>query len=143
MGHMIGNLEPEETVMDDSVMYPGGMLGQLAVALEKMGWDQGDNVAVEIAGTSVYEIDGAGTKWAPVKGTRKYNKDAFIVIKNLDRNPTVPSLPNPDLIAHHHKPEVATIEVANQKIAIQQDEEAIRAAIKKSDDEKGYDTYSK
>ena len=140
---MIGNLEPEEHVMDDSVMYPGGMLGQLAIALEKMGWDQGDNVSVEIAGTSVYEIDGAGTKWAPVKGTRKYNKDAFIVIKNLDRNPTVPSLPNPDLIAHHHKPEVATIEVANQKIAIQQDEEAIRAAIKKSDDEKGYDTYSK
>ena len=98
---MIGNLEPEEHVMDDSVMYPGGMLGQLAIALEKMGWDPGDNVAVEIAGTSVYEIDGAGTKWAPLKGTRKYNKDAFIVIKNLDRNPTVPSQPNPDLKAHH------------------------------------------
>ena len=94
---MIGNLEPEEHVMDDSVMYPGGMLGQLAIALEKMGWDQDDNVAVEIAGTSVYEIDGAGTKWAPVKGTRKYNKDAFIIIKNLDRNPTVSSVPNPDL----------------------------------------------
>ena len=143
---MIGNLEPEEHVMENptaSVIYPGGMLGQLAIALEKMGWDQGDNVAVEIAGTSVYEIDGAGTKWAPVKGTRKYNKDAFIVIKNLDRNPTVPSVPNPDLVAHHHKAEVATIEVADQKIAIQQDEEAIRAAIKKSDDEKGYDTYSK
>ena len=140
---MIGNLEPEEHVMDGSVMYPGNMLGQLAIALEKMGWDGSDNVAVEIAGTSVYEIDGAGTKWAPVKGTRKYNKDAFIIIKNLDRNPTVPSVPNPDLVAHHHKPEVATIEVADQKIAIQQDEEAIRAAIKKSDDEKGYDTYSK
>ena len=88
---MHGSLDPEEKVMDDSVMYPGGMLGQLAIALEKMGWDAGDNIAVEIAGTSVYEIDGAGTKWAPVKGTRKYNKDAFIVIKNLDRNPTVPS----------------------------------------------------
>ena len=112
---MIGNLEPEERVMENptaSVIYPGGMLGQFALALEKMGWEEGDNIAVEIAGTSVYEIDGAGTKWAPVKGTRKYNKDAFIVIKNLDRNPTVPSLPNPDLIAHHHKPEVATIEVA-------------------------------
>ena len=140
---MNGNLEPEEHVMNDSVMYPGGMLGQLAIALEKMGWDQDDNVAVEIAGTSVYEIDGAGTKWAPVKSTRKYNKDAFIVIKNLDRNPTVSSVPNPDLKGHHLKPEVATIEVADQKIAIQQDEEAIRAAIKKSDDEKGYDTYSK
>ena len=98
---MHGSLDPEEKVMDDSVMYPGGMLGQLAIALEKMGWDAGDNIAVEIAGTSVYEIDGAGTKWAPVKGTRKYNKDAFIVIKNLDRNPTVPSQPNSDLKQHH------------------------------------------
>ena len=98
---MIGNLEPEEHVMDDSVIYPGEMLGQLAIALESLGWDYGDKVAVEIAGTSVYEIDGAGTKWAPVKGTRKYNKDAFIVIKNLDRNPTVPSQSNPDLKQHH------------------------------------------
>ena len=98
---MIGNLEPEENVMDDSVMYPGGMLGQLAIALEKMGWESGDDVVVEIAGTSVYGIDGAGTKWAPVKGTRKYNKDAFIIIKNRDRNPTISSQPNPDLKAHH------------------------------------------
>jgi len=126
MGHMIGNLEPEEHVMDDSVMYPGGMLGQLAIALEKMGWDQGDNVAVEIAGTSVYEIDGAGTKWAPVKGTRKYNKDAFIIIKNLDRNPTVPSVPNPELKGHHLK-----------------SEKELAAELKRSDDAKGYDTYSK
>ena len=90
---MLGNLEPEEHVMDDSVRYPGGMLGQLAIALEKMGWESGDDVVVEIAGTSVYEIDGAGTKLAPVKGTRKYNKDAFIVIKNRDRNLTVSSQP--------------------------------------------------
>ena len=46
---MIGNLEPEEHVMDDSVIYPGGMLGQLSIALEKMGWESGDNIAVEIA----------------------------------------------------------------------------------------------
>ena len=126
---MIGNLEPEERVMENptaSVIYPGGMLGQLAIALEKMGWDQGDNVAVEIAGTSVYEIDGAGTKWAPVKGTRKYNKDAFIVIKNLDRNPTVPSVPNPELKGHHLK-----------------SEKELAAELKRSDDAKGYDTYSK
>ena len=123
---MIGNLEPEEHVMDDSVIYPGGMLGQLAIALEKMGWEQGDNVAVEIAGTSVYEIEGAGTKWAPVKGTRKYNKDAFIIIKNLDRNPTVPSVPNPELKGHHLK-----------------SEKELAAELKRSDDAKGYDTYSK
>jgi hypothetical protein len=90
---MHGSLDPEENVMEESVRYPGKMLGQLAIALEKMGWDSEDDVAVEIAGTSVYEIDGAGTKWAPVKGTRKYNKDAFIIIKNRDRNLTVSSQP--------------------------------------------------
>ena len=79
---MNGNLEPEETVYDCSVQDQGKWMGELAIALEKMGWDRGDNIAVEVGGTSVYEIDGAGTKWAPLKGTRKYNKDAFIVIKN-------------------------------------------------------------
>jgi hypothetical protein len=69
--------------------------------IKTLGWDPNDNLAIEIGGTSVYEIEGAGTKWAPLKGTRKYNKDAFIVIKNLDRNPTVPSLPNPELKQHH------------------------------------------
>ena len=74
---------------------------ELAIALDNLGWQEGNNIAVEIGGTSVYEIEGAGTKWAPVKGTRKYNKDAFIVIKNLDRNPTVPSQPNPELKQAH------------------------------------------
>ena len=87
--------------MSESVHYPGSVLGQLAIALETMNWDPTDNVVVEIAGTSTYEIEGAGTKWAPKKGTRKYNKDAFIVIKNLDRNPTVPSQANPELKQHH------------------------------------------
>ena len=98
---MNGNLEPEERVYDCAVQAQGRWLGQLAIMLEELGWDRGDNIAVEVGGTSVYEIDGAGTKWAPLKGTRKYNKDAFIVIKNLDRNPTVPSQPNPDLKQHH------------------------------------------
>ena len=74
---------------------------ELAVAVENLGWEEGDDIAVEIGGTSVYEIDGAGTKWAPVKGTRKYNKDAFIVNKNQDSKPTVPSQPNPELKQHH------------------------------------------
>ena len=50
-----------------------------------------DDIHIEIGGTSVYAIDGAGTKWAPLKGTRKYNKDAFIVIKNRSRDEVVPS----------------------------------------------------
>ena len=108
---MIGRLDPEEDVMDDSLIAKRkalavcnqGVSEKLLEAIANLGWDCYDNVAVEIGGTSVYEIDGAGTKWAPVKGTVKYNKDAFIVIKNLDRNPTVPSQPNPELKAHHAK----------------------------------------
>ena len=67
----------------------------LIQAIQDLGWDvRNDDIHVEIGGTSVYEIDGAGTKWAPVKGTRKYNKDAFIVIKNRSREPFAPSKPN-------------------------------------------------
>ena len=61
--------------------------------MQTLGWDPMDDIHIEIGGTSVYEINGAGTKWAPVKGTRKYNKDAFIVIKNRSRDPYVPSQP--------------------------------------------------
>jgi len=64
----------------------------LTQVVADLGWDVvKDDLHVEIGGTSVYEIDGDGTKWAPVKGTRKYNKDAFIVIKNRSRDPFVPS----------------------------------------------------
>ena len=74
----------------------------LVEAVAALGWDvRNDDIHVEIGGTSVYGIDGAGTKWAPVKGTRKYNKDAFIVIKNRSRDPIVPSQPNPELKQHH------------------------------------------
>ena len=105
---MIGKLDVDEDVMDDSLIAKRkatavmkSVHDRLSDAIANLGWDCYDNVAVEIGGTSVYEIEGAGTKWAPVKGTRKYNKDAFIVIKNLDRNPTVSSQPNPELKQAH------------------------------------------
>ena len=67
----------------------------LVEAVAALGWDvRNDDIHVEIGGTSVYGIDGAGTKWAPTLGTRKYNKDAFIVIKNRSRTPFEPSQPN-------------------------------------------------
>ena len=126
---MLGNLEPEERVMDDSVIYPGGMLGQLAIALEKLGWEYGDDVDVEIGGTSVSGIDVGevyNKKWQSPIGTRKYNKDAFIIIKNQDRRDLSKSVPNPDLKGHHNKTE-----------------KELAAELKKSDDAKMYDTYSK
>ena len=64
----------------------------LVEAVAALGWDVvNDDIHVEIGGTSVYGINGAGTKWAPTLGTRKYNKDAFIVIKNRSRTPFEPS----------------------------------------------------
>ena len=74
---MLGRLDPDE--------YEDTLVNQIARAINKLGWEPGDNITVEIGGSSVYMIDGAGTKWAPKKGTVKYNKDAFIVIKNQDR----------------------------------------------------------
>ena len=81
----------------------------LVDAIAVLGWDvTADDIHVEIGGTSVYEIDGAGTKWAPVKGTVKYNKDAFIVIKNRSRNPTVPSInDDPERLSHHSQVEAS------------------------------------
>ena len=105
---MNGNLEPEEHVMDDSVRYPGKMLGELAIALEKLGWEYGDEVDVEIGGTQVSGIDVGeeyNKKWQSPIGTRKYNKDAFIIIKNQSRRDLTKSVPNPDLKAHHASPQ--------------------------------------
>ena len=93
---MIGKLDPDERILDEP-----SIAEQISNIMEKLGWECEDDIHVEIGGTSVYMIDGAGTKWAPVKGTRKYNKDAFIVIKNRTRSPFEPSQPNPDLKAHH------------------------------------------
>ena len=67
------------------------MIDSIAQAFEALGWSTTDDIRLEIAGSSTYEIDGAGTKWAPVKGTTKYNKDAFLVIKNHSRTPFEPS----------------------------------------------------
>ena len=83
---MLGKLDPEERVLSEP-----SIAQQISSLMDAMGWDCHDDIHVESAGTSVYMIDGAGTKWAPVKGTVKYNKDAFIVIKNRTRDPYKPS----------------------------------------------------
>jgi hypothetical protein len=96
---VIGNLEPEETVMGT-----GGMLGQFAIALEKLGWDANDEISVEIGGVAVTGTatsPNANPKWAKPFGTVSYQNDAFIVIKNKSRNPVVSSQPNPELKQKH------------------------------------------
>ena len=66
-------------------------LNQLATTMEQLGFTQDVPLEIAIGGTQIYEIDGAGTKWAPEKGTRKYNNDAFIVIRKP--RPVVSSQP--------------------------------------------------
>ena len=80
------------------------MLGQFAIALEKLGWDKDDDISVEIGGVAVTGTathPDANPKWAKPFGTVTYQKDAFIVIKNKSRNPVVPSQPNPELKQHN------------------------------------------
>ncbi len=56
-------------------------LGEIAECMKELGFTHEVELEVVIGGTQIYEIEGAGTKWAPKKGTRKYNDDAFIVIR--------------------------------------------------------------
>jgi hypothetical protein len=69
-----------------------------------LGWDVvHDNIAIEIGGTQVSGIEqteGYNKKWASQKGDRKYNKDAFIVLKNLSRDDNTKSQP----MDREHKP---------------------------------------
>jgi hypothetical protein len=58
-------------------------LSDLASAMQELGFSSDEPIEIVIGGTQIYEIDGAGTKWAPKKGTRKYNPDAFIVIRKI------------------------------------------------------------
>ena len=91
---MNGKLDPEERVMNGP-----SLLEDLALTIEKLKWEASDNIVVEIGGTvvsGIHQGEDYNKKWATPYGVRKYNKDAFIVIKNLDRNPTVSSQPFPE-----------------------------------------------
>ena len=70
------------------------MLGQLAIALQTLGWDRNDKLEVNIGGVAfsgIQQTEGANPKWAKPYGTTTYQNDAFIVIKNATRSPVVSS----------------------------------------------------
>lgn len=78
-----------------------------------LGWNvREDNIVIEIGGTQVSGIDqpeGYNKKWAAPLGHRKYNKDAFIVLKNLSRNDDTKSQPmDREHSPHHGTPTTAT-----------------------------------
>jgi len=97
---MIGKLDPEENVMSDSFRFESKLLERI----NELGWDSSDNIVIEIGGSSVSGIDvgdNYNEKWQSPIGTKKYNKDAFIVIKNLSRTPFEPSQPMEEFKPKH------------------------------------------
>jgi len=96
---MIGKLDPEDRIMTEPTV-----MEQVASLIQKYGWEDSDEISVEMAGTQVSGIDVGeeyNKKWQSPLGTRKINKDAFIVIKNQSRRDLSKSQPNPELKAHH------------------------------------------
>ena len=96
---MIGKLDPEERIMSAPTLTE-----QISSLIEKYGWEEGAEITVEMAGTQVSGIDVGeeyNKKWQSPLGTRKINKDAFIVIKNQSRRELTKSQPNPELKGHH------------------------------------------
>ena len=100
---MNGKLDPEERVMSSELpayrkacAVMKSVSSEVTDTISKLGWDCYDDVVVEIGGTQVSGIDVGeeyNKKWQSPIGTRKYNKDAFIIIKNLSRSPFSSSQP--------------------------------------------------
>ena len=96
---MNGKLDPEEHVME-----PPTIVEQVSLLAQRYGWEEGDDIVVEMAGTQVSGIDVGevyNKKWQSPIGTRKYNKDAFIIISNQSRRDLTRSQP----MDREHKPQ--------------------------------------
>lgn len=82
------------------------MIERINKLITELGWDPTDEIVVQVGGvaaTGTATHPDANPKWAKPFGTVSYQDDAFIVIKNANRNPVVPSQPNPQLKQHHEQ----------------------------------------
>jgi hypothetical protein len=106
---MHGSLDPDEYVMENitepySRYLELSQVDEIKQLFDKYGWEASDNIVIEMAGTQVSGIDVGeeyNKKWQSPIGTRKYNKDAFVVIKNLSRDSFESSKP----MDREHKPQ--------------------------------------
>lgn len=90
---MIGNLEPEETVLS----YKDTVISKLEYLIQELNWNDTDDVVIEVGGVAssgIHQVGEVNPKWAKPYGTTTYQNDAFIVIKNHTRNPVVSSISN-------------------------------------------------
>lgn len=80
------------------------MIDEINSIIEKLKWEDSDDIVVEIGGTvvsGIHQGENYNKKWATPFGVRKYNKDAFIVISNNSRRDLTKSQP----MDREHKPE--------------------------------------
>jgi len=114
---MHGKLDPEERIMEGinepySRFLELYQVDEIKQLIEIYGWEASDDIVIEMAGTQVSGVDVGevyNKKWQSPIGTRKYNKEAFIVIKNLSRDPFDSSKP----MDREHKPQHPYESVAN------------------------------
>jgi hypothetical protein len=109
---MNGSLDPEERILEEPTINE-----LVASYVEKLGWSVDDEITVELGGTQVSGIDVGeeyNRKWQSPIGTRKYNKDCFIVIKNQSRRDLTGSLP----MDREHKPQHPYTPVEPQDIVV-------------------------
>ena len=84
---MLGNLEPEERVMTDVVWEEDGIADRVNEIIETLGWKETDGIEVVVGGTvvsGIHQPEGYNKKWALAYGERKYNPDAFIIIRRKE-----------------------------------------------------------
>ena len=65
--------------------------------ITELGWEPTDEIVVQVGGvaaTGTQTVATSNPKWSKPFGTFTYQNDAFIVIKNVNRNPVVSSQPN-------------------------------------------------
>ena len=80
------------------------MIDEINSIIEKLKWEDSDDIVVEIGGTvvsGIHQGENYNKKWATPFGVRKYNKDAFIIISNQSRRDLTGSLP----MDREHKPQ--------------------------------------
>lgn len=88
---MHGNLEPDERILYD---HRPTWMEVLCSKLGELGWDPNDEIKVEVGGTvvsGIHQPPDANPKWTLPYGSRRFNKEAFIVIQNESRRETVGS----------------------------------------------------
>ena len=73
------------------------MIERINELIAELGWEPTDEIVVQVGGVAVTGTathSDANPKWSKPFGSVTYQKDAFIVIKNVNRNPVISSQPN-------------------------------------------------